>query len=103
MRHERIGTFAAAICGLLGCLHPATAEQLRLSGPYVHDNLAVYLVHGESTAGPVPLTLAEALAAGRVVVHETAPSTSCPSRTPAPTRSSSRPAISSKAASRIAC
>jgi hypothetical protein len=45
---------------------------LRLSGPYVHDNLAVYLIHG---SGPMKgrklLTLDEALEQKKVVVHET--------------------------------
>lgn len=43
----------------------------RVTGPFTHDNLAVYLVHGKSTDGPVPLTLQEALAEGKAVVHET--------------------------------
>ena len=47
------------------------ADAPRLSGPIVHDNLAIYLVHGAATAGAVPLTLQEALAKGTVKVHET--------------------------------
>ncbi len=43
----------------------------RISGPHVHDNLAVYFVHGTSTSDPVPLTLAEALEKGSVRVVET--------------------------------
>ena len=43
----------------------------RLSGPVGHDNLAVYFVHAASKAGPVPLTLQEALAQGVVRVSET--------------------------------
>jgi hypothetical protein len=42
-----------------------------VSGPIVHERLALYLIHGPSAAGPVPLTLAEALAKGTVTVHET--------------------------------
>ena len=42
-----------------------------MSGPVSHDNLAVYFVHGASKAGPVPLTLQEALAKGVVRVSET--------------------------------
>ena len=42
-----------------------------ISGPYVHENLAVYFVHGPSAPGPVPLTLQEALAKGSVRVVET--------------------------------
>jgi ARG and Rhodanese-Phosphatase-superfamily-associated Protein domain len=44
---------------------------VRLSAPVVHDNLAVYFVHGASKPGPVPLTLAEALNKGVVRVSET--------------------------------
>jgi hypothetical protein len=43
----------------------------RISGPYTYENLTVYFVHGASTAGPVPLTLQEALAKGTVRVVET--------------------------------
>ena len=44
---------------------------LRVSGPHVHENLAVYFVHGASAGGAVPLTLQEALAKGSVQVIET--------------------------------
>jgi hypothetical protein len=50
----------------------ALADQVaRISGPHVHDNLAVYFVHGDSAAGPVPLTLQEALAKNSVQLVET--------------------------------
>jgi hypothetical protein len=42
-----------------------------VTGPHVHENLAVYFVHGKSAPGPVPLTLQEALAKGGVRVVET--------------------------------
>src|SRR5205807_6107892 len=47
------------------------SESYRISGPVVHDNLAIYFVHGASAPGPVPLTLQEALGAGSVQVYET--------------------------------
>jgi hypothetical protein len=47
-----------------------TPDGYRLSGPEVHGNLAIYLVHGESRGGPVPLTLAEALAKKTIEVRE---------------------------------
>jgi len=47
------------------------ANDYKLSGPFAHDNLTVYLVHGKSGAGPVPLTLQEALAKQKVRVVET--------------------------------
>jgi len=43
----------------------------RISGPHVHENLAVYFIHGTSAPGPVPLTLQEALDKGSVRVIET--------------------------------
>src|SRR5262245_24159212 len=60
---------AFAVVGLSGSA--AATGDYRLSGPFVHDNLAIYLVHGQAEAGPVPLTLQEALAKGFVRVHET--------------------------------
>src|SRR5262245_44220972 len=60
---------AFAVVGLSGSA--AATGDYRLSGPFVHDNLAIYLVHGQAEPGPVPLTLQEALAKGAVRVHET--------------------------------
>lgn len=47
------------------------ATSLRVSDPVRHANLTVYFIHGPSTAGPVPLTLEEALARGVVRLSET--------------------------------
>jgi hypothetical protein len=49
----------------------ARADEYRVGAPIIHGNLAIYLVHGKSAAGAVPLTLDEALARGAVKVHET--------------------------------
>jgi hypothetical protein len=46
-------------------------ETNRTSGPVVHENLAVYFIHGKSAPGKVPLTLEEAMATGTVKVRET--------------------------------
>jgi hypothetical protein len=46
-------------------------ETNRISGPIVHENLAVYFIHGKSAPGKVPLTLEEAMASGVVNVRET--------------------------------
>ena len=47
-------------------------ESYRLTGPYEHDNLAIYLIHREgSDSETVPLTLQEALEQGVVKVIET--------------------------------
>lgn len=44
----------------------------RLTGPYTHDSLAIYLIHRQGGEdGPVPLTLGEALGQGLVKVIET--------------------------------
>jgi ARG and Rhodanese-Phosphatase-superfamily-associated Protein domain len=53
----------------LGCAQ--APEGQRISGPVVHENLAVYFIHGKSAAGKVPLTLEEAMAKGVVKVRET--------------------------------
>ncbi len=49
----------------------ARADGYRVTGPVTHENLAIYLVHGKSAEGRVPLTLDEALAKHVVRVHET--------------------------------
>lgn len=59
-------------CVLAGAPRPALADEgPRISGPFVHENLAIYFLHGPSAPGAVPLTLQEALAKRGVVVHET--------------------------------
>lgn len=53
-----------------GTVVPVSAY--RLSGPYTHANLTVYLVHGPETLGGTSfLTLQEALENKKVIVHET--------------------------------
>ena len=50
----------------------ATAESnYRLSGPYTHGNLTVFLVHGKDMTNKTFLTLQEALAQKKVRVYET--------------------------------
>ena len=59
-------------CMLAAGVQPVPADgRYRLSGPFVHDNLAVYFVHGASASGPVPLTLQEGMADGSVRLDET--------------------------------
>jgi hypothetical protein len=72
----RIWTFApllAAVFATFGSgVRPAFADQsMRISEPRVHENLAVYFLHGASAGGAIPLTLQEALAKGSVQVAET--------------------------------
>ncbi|HUI58235.1 MAG TPA: DUF6569 family protein [Bryobacteraceae bacterium] len=58
----------AALVALSTVVH---AAELRLSGPYIHDNLYIYLVHGQDRVQTKYITLAEALAQHKVVVYET--------------------------------
>jgi ARG and Rhodanese-Phosphatase-superfamily-associated Protein domain len=46
-------------------------DPTRITGPLVHENLAVYFIHGRSAPGKVPLSLEEALARRVVQVRET--------------------------------
>jgi hypothetical protein len=72
MRFIQIAPLAAAAFAAAGMSGGVFAEQTtRTSGPFVHENLAVYFVHGKGADGPVPLTLQEALAKGYVQVVET--------------------------------
>jgi hypothetical protein len=49
----------------------AQTSDIRVSEPVVHENLAVYFIHGKSAPGAVPLTLEEAMVKGFVRVRET--------------------------------
>lgn len=61
-----------AAASMLVCAAPALADdEQQISGPYTHQNLSIYLVHGKSAPGPVPLTLQEALESNAVEVIET--------------------------------
>jgi hypothetical protein len=65
-----LGAAVFAAAGAAG--GPALADEAaRISGPFTHENLAVYFVHGVDASGPVPLTLQEAMAKGQVQVIET--------------------------------
>lgn len=60
---------------LLAAAFPAAAQPsaktYRISGPYTHDNLSIFLIHAKSSGSANYLTLREALDQGKVVVHET--------------------------------
>jgi hypothetical protein len=47
------------------------AGDYRLSGPYTHNNLTIFLVHGKNTLQGTFLTLQEAMVQKKVVVYET--------------------------------
>lgn len=51
--------------------HAQASPDRKVSQPVVHENLAIYFVRGPSAPGPVPLTLAEAMQRGSLIVHET--------------------------------
>src|SRR3954451_6497055 len=69
--HRRLLAALAASSLALLTLSAAHADDYRITGPVVHENLAICLLHGRFAAGPVPLTLDEALAKHTVKVHET--------------------------------
>jgi hypothetical protein len=72
MRYRGFLHLVASVLVSLPFVAPAFADAgIQVSGPVVHDNLAIYLVHGTAGGGGVPLTLQEALAKGAVKVQET--------------------------------
>jgi len=72
MRRRAFVGFVASFAALLPFSSQLFADDgTRVTGPIVHANLAIYLVHGANAAGSVPLTLQEALAKGNVNVRET--------------------------------
>lgn len=72
MRFEMLAMAATAAFVFSAAASSYAADgDVRISGPHVHDNLAVYFVHGESAEGPTPLTLDEAIGLARVRVIET--------------------------------
>ena len=50
---------------------PSASSDYQLSGPYTHENLTVYLVHGKDQTTKTFLTLQEALAQKKVRIYET--------------------------------
>ncbi|HSE17837.1 MAG TPA: DUF6569 family protein [Pyrinomonadaceae bacterium] len=69
-------TTIALFCLLIGLSVAQTTAQdgsssYRLSGPYTHGNLTVFLVHGKDLTNKPFLTLQEALAEKKVKVYET--------------------------------
>lgn len=62
-----------AVCACFATSHVAATEpQWKLSGPFVHQNLTIYLIHGKNTyPAKKILTLQEALEKKLIHVHET--------------------------------
>ncbi len=73
MRRSLLAAFVSPLLmvSLAGPGVTQVAGTNRISGPLVHENLAVYFIHGKSAPGKVPLTLEEAMASGAVTVRET--------------------------------
>jgi hypothetical protein len=72
MHRRSFLALAACALPLLPLCGPTWADDgYRISDPVTHANLTVYFVHGASSSGAVPLTLAEALSAKAVRVLET--------------------------------
>jgi hypothetical protein len=73
MRSRSFFSYAVFSIGFIALGAPGgqAAPGYRVSGPFTHENLSLYFVHGEADKGPVPLTLEEALARGKVQVDET--------------------------------
>jgi ARG/rhodanese/phosphatase superfamily protein len=60
------------VAGAATAQAPRTPAGQRISGPFTHANLSVFLIHGPGRSSGRPLvTLQEALAQKKVVVHET--------------------------------
>jgi hypothetical protein len=53
------------------CLAQTSHPDYRLSGPYTHDNLTIFLIHGASKSFKNLLTLDEAIDQHKVIVYET--------------------------------
>lgn len=62
--------FWTALLSFTAPSYGANVGEYRISGPLLHDNLTLFLVHGQSAPGPVPMTLEEALQKQKVRVSE---------------------------------
>ncbi len=74
MFHIEFSAIAAVAASVLAASPLSLSDRdaaFHVSDPATHENLAIYLVRGESAGGPTPLTLQEAMEQGAVQVHET--------------------------------
>jgi len=63
-----------ALAAFLSCgaVLAADSTDPQISGPYTHENLSVFLIHGASAArAPHYVPLKDAMETGKVIVHET--------------------------------
>lgn len=68
MQHKTIGAFTLLPLAMTWTM---AAAEYRISGPYVYENLAVFLVHGANQTPKRFLTLQEGLQQHKVIVYET--------------------------------
>ena len=62
----------SALASLAICFaEPQRAPEYRLTGPFTHDNLTIFLIHGPDRSTRSLLTLDEAIDQRKVVVYET--------------------------------
>jgi hypothetical protein len=60
------------LLGLLAAQAATAAEAMRITGPFTHDNLSIFLLHDKKpVTGKRYITLQEAMVQRKVVVHET--------------------------------
>jgi hypothetical protein len=69
---QMLTTGVLALAGLAACFaQPQRTPEYRLSGPYTHNNLTIFLIHGAGKTNNTLLTLDEAIDQPKVVVYET--------------------------------
>jgi hypothetical protein len=66
MKLFSMGALACAAAGVL-----SAADGYKITGPFTHENLSVFLIHGAGNALKSLLTLEQAIAERKVIVYET--------------------------------
>ena len=66
---------SAILSALIGCgavMAASAPSSVKISGPYVHENLSIFLIHSSAAPAVDPyVTLEKAMGTGNVVVYET--------------------------------
>jgi hypothetical protein len=62
---------STSVLTLASALTLSAASAYEITGPFSHDNLTVFLIHGPGTVAKTLLTLEEAIAEHKVIVYET--------------------------------
>jgi hypothetical protein len=72
MNLQKICISLALLILTLGAVSAASAQNAKISTPYIHKNLSVYLIYGKDAMGHKNLlTLQEAMAKDLIIVYET--------------------------------